>query len=67
MRCYSLLLIICLTFPNAKAQTDSTKVHSNNEGFGGPKTMEAQLVEGNRQRFDLAASTITKYSRIYLS
>ena len=48
-----LILILILFFSiYSFAQVDSTKTYTNNEGFGGPKTVGGQLEVDNKPRFE---------------
>ena len=48
----TLTLIIIFFELSVSAQADSTKTYSNKEGFGGPKTIGAQLQEDNKPKFE---------------
>lgn len=48
----AVLLYLIFTSIAVTAQTDSSLVYGNQEGFGGPKTIGAQLEMDNKPRFD---------------
>lgn len=51
MKKYLLLLVLIYAVSSIRAQKDSVETYNNSEGFGGPKTIGAQLAEDNQPRF----------------
>jgi porin len=51
MRRYLLIISLISATTSLLAQKDSTVTYNNSEGFGGPKTIGAQLAEDNKPRF----------------
>ena len=51
MKKYLLLIVMLYAVPSVWAQKDSVETYNNSQGFGGPKTIGAQLAEDNQPRF----------------